>query len=90
MPAPGAISTIFWWRRCRLHSRSQRCLTSPLPSPSDLHLDVAGAPDQLLDVDVAVAERGRGLGAAAREGLGELVRVAHDAHAAAAAAGHRP
>ena len=25
----GASSTIFWWRRCRLHSRSPRCTTLP-------------------------------------------------------------
>ena len=55
----------------------------------DLHLDVARATDDALDVEVAVAERGRGLGAAARVGLVQLVDAADDPHAAPAAAGDR-
>jgi hypothetical protein len=34
----------------------------------DLHLDVAGAGDEFLDVDVGTAERGARLGLAALEG----------------------
>lgn len=52
--------------------------------PDDLDLDVLGAGQQLLDVDVAVAEGALGLGAAALVGPGEVRRVVHGAHAAAA------
>ena len=56
----------------------------------DLELDVARVLEILLDVDVAVAERGLGLRAArCAAALGSSPRIAHDAHAAAAAAGHR-
>ena len=52
----------------------------------DLHLDVLGALDQLLEEDRIVAERLARLGARALQQLGELGRGAHDAHAATAAA----
>ena len=55
----------------------------------DLHFDVAGARQQLLDVDIAVAERAARLGLAARVGLVEIIAGEHDAHAAPAAAGDR-
>jgi hypothetical protein len=55
----------------------------------DLHLDVAGVADQLLDEDLVAAERGARLRAAARIGFRERVCVLHQAHAAPAAAGHR-
>ena len=55
----------------------------------DLDLDVARLRQQLLDVHAIVAESARRLGAAARVRGGQLVGAAHDAHAAAAAAGHR-
>jgi hypothetical protein len=53
----------------------------------DLHLEVAGARQELLDVDAVVAEGRAGLGTAAGVGGGDLVRLRHDAHAATAAAG---
>ena len=55
----------------------------------DLHLHVARGGDELLDVQGAVAERGLGLGPAARVGRRHLVGVRHPARAAAPAAGHR-
>ena len=61
----------------------------PVVVTGDLHLDVPGALDEPLDVDVAVAERRRRLRAGALDGLGHLVDAAHDAHPAAAAAGDR-
>ena len=55
-----------------------------------LHLDVAGALDQLLDIEPAVAEGGLRLGAAPAASAGaNSVGVAGDADAAAAAAGRR-
>ena len=41
-----------------LQSRSPRCADGARAVADDLHLDVAGARQQLLDVDVAVAEGG--------------------------------
>ena len=49
----------------------------------DLHLDMAGFTDQALDIDVAAAEGGLGLGLAARIGLFQPCGVIDDAHAAA-------
>src|SRR5205807_222309 len=57
--------------------------------PEDLDLDVAGALDQLLDVEAAVAEGGFGLRACLRHQALELGKVVGDADAAAAAAGRR-
>ena len=54
-----------------------------------LELDVARALDVLLDVDVADAEGRFGLALRGLERLAQLRRGADDAHAAAAAAGHR-
>ena len=61
----------------------------------DLDLDVAGTLDQLLHVEIAIAERGGSLAGTALICRFELVRRAHDAHAAPAAPGkcldhHRP
>ena len=53
----------------------------------DLHLDVARLLDAFFEVDVAVTEGLFGLGAAAFEGLLELVLALDRPHAAAAAAG---
>ena len=55
----------------------------------DLHLDVARAADQPLDVEAAVAERGERFGAAARVGLLHLLGALDDAHAAPSPAGDR-
>ena len=54
-----------------------------------LHLDVAGAADELFEEDVGDAEGGAGLAAGLVEGVVELVRRQGDAHAAAAAAHRR-
>ena len=54
-----------------------------------LHLDVARARDELLDVDGAGAEGRVGLGLAARVGLVQLIDRRDHAHAPAAAAGER-
>ena len=53
----------------------------------DLHLNVAGAGDEALDEERAVAEGGLGFAGAALEGVGDLVRIGDGAHAASAAAG---
>ena len=55
----------------------------------DLHLDVARAAHELLDVQVAVAERRLRLGAAALVDGGDLVGALHHARAPAAAAADR-
>jgi hypothetical protein len=55
----------------------------------DLELDVAGVVEILLDVDVAVAEGRLRLALRRPEVRAQFVRVAHHAHAAPAAAGHR-
>ncbi len=54
----------------------------------DLELDVAGALDELLHVEVAVGEGVEGFGGGGLEHSGELVLAADDAHAATAAAGY--
>ena len=59
------------------------------PVPDNLHFYVPRARHELLDVHVAVAERGVRLGLAARVGIGERIFVLDDAHTAAPAAGHR-
>ena len=53
----------------------------------DLDLDVAGAADQPLGIERAVAERRLGFGRGAGEGVGDLALVRDQAHAAPAAAG---
>ena len=51
-----------------------------------LHLDVAGAADEALEVDVVLAEGGVGLAPCREQGRLELVRAVHDPHPAPAAA----
>ena len=53
----------------------------------DLHFHVASVADELLDVEIAVAEAGKRLGAAALEGCRDGVGARHPARAATAAAG---
>src|SRR6267378_934367 len=53
----------------------------------DLELDVPRAVQILLDVDLAVAERGKRFGARELEGAPEIVGVGRDAHSLAAATG---
>src|SRR5207244_8884822 len=53
--------------------------------PEELDLDVARALDEALAEDAVVAEGRGGLAAGGRERLDEVGRVAHHAHAAAAA-----
>ena len=57
--------------------------------PDHLHLDVAGGRQVALQEDLVGAEGGRGLALGRRHGLGQLARLAHEAHAAAATAGRR-
>ena len=52
----------------------------------DLHLDVAGALDQLFQIDLVLAEGGLGLAARGGEIAGKRRLVGDDAHAAPAAA----
>ena len=54
-----------------------------------LHLDVADCIDELLDVQPTVAERGSGLGLAAREGVGDVVARPRHPHSPPATAGDR-
>ena len=55
----------------------------------DLHLDVAGALDQLLEIDLVAAEGGLGLAPGGVDVVEEARLVADDPHAAAAAAPRR-
>src|SRR5437867_10948332 len=55
----------------------------------DLELDVARTLDVLLDVDVADAERRLRFALRGLDRVRQLVRGAHDAHPASAAAGRR-
>ena len=52
----------------------------------DLHLDMARAPDQLLKIDLVVAERGQAFAPRGLDPVGELGLVLDLAHAASAAA----
>ena len=55
----------------------------------DLHFDMTCAADQSFDIQIATAKGGGGLGAAAGEGVVQLGKVVHRAHAASAAASQR-
>ena len=55
----------------------------------NLHLDVPGAGQEALDIEIAIAERRLGLRGAAGEGWGQILGVFDRPHPAAAAAGHR-
>ena len=57
-----------------------------VPVAEDLHLDMAGALDELLEIDLVLAEGGLGLAARRHGVLEQRFLVADDAHAAAAAA----
>ena len=83
----GASSITFWWRRCRLHSRSPRCRTLPCAVRDHLHLEVARTLEVALDQQPIVAEGGVGLTPGRGERLGQLVPRANDPHPLAAAAG---
>ena len=54
-----------------------------------LHFDMPGPVDKAFHIDGVVTEGGAGFRLAALERLGQIVAGAHDAHAAAAAAGDR-
>ena len=66
-PGAGDSSITFWWRRCTEQSRSPRTTTCPVSSANTLHLDVTRVLEDLLDVELGVAERAAGL---ATRGLG--------------------
>ena len=55
----------------------------------DLHLDVAGARDVFLDIQIGPAERSLCLGRAAIPRLPQFGRMTHHTHTATAAASHR-
>ncbi len=59
-----------------------------MPIAENLDFDMPRALDQPLGIERSVAESARRFGSAAREGLRDLVRAPHCAHAAPAAAGH--
>ncbi len=61
----------------------------PRAIADDLHLDVTGARQILLDVEIAVAERGGRLRAAASVGVVDLLGARDDPHATATSARHR-
>jgi hypothetical protein len=73
-------------RRCTEQSRSPRATTA-LAVAEDLHLDVAGLLDVLLQVDAGLLEVGPGQAVHGGIGLRELVLAPDQAHADAAAAG---
>ena len=56
--AAGARSTTFWLRRCTCSRARTRCTRLPCVVAEDLHFDVARAPDQLLEIDLVLAEGG--------------------------------
>ena len=58
-----------------------------LPVTDDLHFDVTGPTDQLLDVKFAVAECALCLGGTAGEGLGQVIARSDSPHAPPSAAG---
>ena len=79
---------IFWCRRCTEQSRSPRWIVAALRVGEDLDLDVARAADRALEQQARVAEgRARLRPRPTSSAAGELAGVAHQAHAAAAAAG---
>ena len=84
----GASSTTFWWRRCRLHSRSPRCDHVAVRVGEHLHLDVPRAQHESLEEQRVVAERRRRLPA----GAGQRVRAGRAArsHHAACPCRRRP
>ncbi len=72
----GAISISFWLRRWIVHSRSPKCGEAAVAVAEDLDLDMAGAGDQALGVERAVAEGALRLRPAAGEGLGDFAFAA--------------
>ena len=60
-PGAGATSTIFWKCRCTLHSRSPRWAMPPSASPRICTSTCRARSDELLHVEVAVAERWQAL-----------------------------
>ncbi len=72
----GARSTTFWLRRCTVQSRSNRCTSVAVLVAEDLHLDVARAAHQLLEVHLVVAEGRLRLAPRHRQQLAQLRLVA--------------
>ena len=88
-PGAGASSTSFWWRRWSEQSRSPMATTRPDRVAQQLDLDVARRPDDALQVDRAVAERGERLGRSGGQRGRQVGRRRDQAHAPSATAGRR-
>ena len=73
----------------QVHSRSHRCETAPVPSPTICTSTCRACAEQPLDIEIAIAERRLGFGGAALIGRVELFGAGDRPHAAPAAAGHR-
>ena len=89
-PGDGDSSISFWWRRWIEHSRSPSVSTPPWPSASTWISTCRAGDDRLLDVERRVAERRLRLGGRGLERALELVGLAHEPHALAAAARRPP
>ena len=76
----------FWLRRWIEQSRSNRWTRLPWRVAEDLHLDMAGALHQLLEIDLVLAEGGLGLALGAEDRVEQLVLALDRPHAAPAAA----
>ena len=82
----GASSTIFWWRRCRLHSRSPRCTTLPCSSASTWISMWRGLVTNRSTSRVSSPNDATRFAAGRRDRSGELVIRLDQPHALAAAA----
>ena len=82
----GASSTIFWWRRWSEQSPLAQVDDGAVGVGEHLHLDVAGAADESLEIDAAVAEGRRGLPPGRCDRIGKRGRGEHRSHPAATAA----
>ena len=89
MPGAGASSITFWWRRCRLQSRSNRCTTLPCVVAKDLNFDVARVGDVFLDQTGRIAKAAAASRWAVSSACRKVAGVDDKSHALAAAASPR-
>jgi hypothetical protein len=82
----GAISTTFWWRPLHRAVALVQVHGVAVGVGQDLHLDVLGPLDVLLQEDLAAPEGGGGLALGLHQELAQLELVLADAHPAPAAA----
>ena len=85
----GASSISFWWRRWIEQSRSPRWTIVPCSSPNTWTSTWRGAEQRALDQETARRRRRSPPRRAADERRRQLLRLAHEPHAAPAAAGAR-